>query len=284
MKKQIKIISLLLIMLFSLTSCGFFESTTNNNVTNKVVDVEDFTINDFEDAVEIAIEKAEASVISVTHTEGNMFGSTKSIGSAVVVKCQGKDSQGADTTDNISYYEYLAVTNRHVVVTNRNIITKSLLVYLGNDNTMISAKVIDYSEKEDLALISFTSEIYVPAASFADTTNLKRGSFVVAIGTPYDIVFDGSATFGIISYPLRYIEEEVFVLGGSSFQTCEVAYIQHDAAINSGNSGGGLFNMEGKLLGINTMKITSSSSNVIEGMGFSIPIYTVKEVFKEYLK
>jgi serine protease Do len=261
-----------------------FESITNNNVTNKVVEVEDFTINDFEDALEIAIEKAEASVISVVHSEGNMFGATKSIGSAVVVKTQGKDSTGADSTDNISYYEYLAVTNRHVVVTNRNLITKNLVVYLGDGTTLISASVVDYSTKDDLALVSFKSEIYIPAASFADTTNLKRGSFVVAIGTPYDIAFDGSATFGIISHPLRYVEEEVFVLGSTSYETCEVAYIQHDAAINSGNSGGGLFNMEGKLLGINTMKIISSSSNVIEGMGFSVPIYVVEEVFKEYLK
>lgn len=284
MKKQIKIVSLLLIMLFSLTSCSIFESTTNNNVTNKVVEVEDFTINDFEDALQIAIEKAEASVISVTHAEGSMLGSSRALGSAVVVKTQGKDSSGVDSTDNVAYYEYLAVTNRHVVVTSSNRITKNLLVYLGNDNKLISASVLDYSTKDDLALISFKSEIYIPAASFADTTNLKRGSFVVAIGTPYDIVFDGSATFGIISYPLRYVEEEVFVLGGSSNQTCEVAYIQHDAAINSGNSGGGLFNMEGKLLGINTMKIISSSSNFIEGMGFSIPIHVVKEVFKEYLK
>ena len=284
MKKQIKIVSLLLIMLFSLTSCSIFESTTNNNVTNKVVEVEDFTINDFEDALQIAIEKAEASVISVTHAEGSMFGSSRALGSAVVVKTQGKDSSGVDSTDNVAYYEYLAVTNRHVVVTSSNRITKNLLVYLGNDNKLISASVLDYSTKDDLALISFKSEIYIPAVLFADTTNLKRGSFVVAIGTPYDIVFDGSATFGIISYPLRYVEEEVFVLGGSSNQTCEVAYIQHDAAINSGNSGGGLFNMEGKLLGINTMKIISSSSNFIEGMGFSIPIHVVKEVFKEYLK
>ena len=284
MKKQIKIVSLLLIMLFSLTSCSIFESTTNNNVTNKVVEVEDFTINDFEDALQIAIEKAEASVISVTHAEGSMFGSSRALGSAVVVKTQGKDSSGVDSTDNVAYYEYLAVTNRHVVVTSSNRITKNLLVYLGNDNKLISASVLDYSTKDDLALISFKSEIYIPAASFADTTNLKRGSFVVAIGTPYDIVFDGSATFGIISYPLRYVEEEVFVLGGSSNQTCEVAYIQHDAAINSGNSGGGLFNMECKLLVINTMKIISSSSNFIEGMGFSIPIHVVEEVFKEYLK
>ena len=284
MKKQIKIISLLLIMLFSLTGCSLFESITNNNVTNKVVEVEDFTINDFEDALQIAIEKAEASVISVTHAEGSMFGSSRALGSAVVVKTQGKDLSGVDSTDNVAYYEYLAVTNRHVVVTSSNMITKNLLVYLGNNNKLVQASVIDYSTKDDLALISFKSEIYIPAASFADTTNLKRGSFVVAIGTPYDIVFDGSATFGIISYPLRYVEEEVFVLGGTSYETCAVAYIQHDAAINSGNSGGGLFNMEGKLLGINTMKIISSSSNVIEGMGFSIPIHTVKEVFKEYLK
>lgn len=283
MTRLIKKVTLLVIMLFALTSCSFFDTNTTNNVTNKVVDVEDFTITDFEDAVQIAIEKAEASVISVTHTEGSFLGSTKSLGSAVVLKRQGKNAAGENVEGKVAYYEYLAVTNRHVVATSKNTITNNLLVYVGNDKTMISSEVVAYSDKEDLALISFKSSIYIPVATLADTTNLKRGSFVVAIGTPYDIEFSGTTTFGIVSYPLRYLEEEVFVLGRDSYQTCEVGYIQHDASINSGNSGGGLFDMEGNLLGINTMKIQSSTNNTVEGMGFSIPTHTIKEIFKEYL-
>lgn len=283
MKKHLKVLPLLLILLL-LTSCGFFQNETVNNVTNKVVTVEDFTINDFQSALQIAIEKSEASVITVVQTRNNMLSSPVSLGSAVVVKCQPKDSKGNDTEDNISYYEYLAVTNRHVVVTSSNYITNNLVAYVGSDNKLITTKVVSYSDKEDLALISFSSSIYIPAAKLADTTSLKRGSFVVAIGTPYDIGFDGTATFGIISYPLRYVEEDVFVLGSTSYQTCEVAYIQHDAAINPGNSGGGLFDIEGNLLGINTMKIQSSTSNIIENMGFSIPTHIVVEIFKEYLE
>ena len=282
MKKHLKVLSLLLILLL-LTSCGFFQNETVNNVTNKVVTVEDFTINDFQSALQIAIEKSEASVITVVQTRNNMLSTPVSLGSAVVVKCQPKDSKGNDTEDNISYYEYLAVTNRHVVVTSSNYITNNLVAYVGSDNKLITTKVVSYSDKEDLALISFSSSIYIPAAKLADTTSLKRGSFVVAIGTPYDIGFDGTATLGIISYPLRYVEEDVFVLGSTSYQTCEVAYIQHDAAINPGNSGGGLFDIEGNLLGINTMKIQSSASNIIESMGFSIPTHIVVEIFKEYL-
>lgn len=284
MKKQIKVFALLLIMLLLLSSCSFFENRTINNVTNKVVDVEDFTINDFQTALQTAIEKAEASVITVTRTDGNILSSATALGSAVVIKCTPKDSNGKDTVDNISYYEYLAVTNRHVVVTNKNTITKNLVAYVGGNNNLITSKVVAYSETDDLALISFMSSIYIPQASVADTTTIKRGSFVVAIGTPYDIGFNGSTTFGIVSYPLRYLEEDVFVLGSNSYQTCEVAYIQHDATINVGNSGGGLFDIEGKLVGINTMKIQSSSSNIIEGMGFSIPTHIVLEVFEEYLK
>ena len=149
--------------------------------------------------------------------------------------------------------------------------------------TLISASVVEYSTKDDLALVSFKSEIYIPAASFADTTNLKRGSFVVAIGTPYDIVFDGSATFGIISHPLRYVEEEVFVLGSTSYETCEVAYIQHDAAINSGNSGGGLFDIYGRLIGINTWKISSSFDEDFVGLNFAIPSSEIINRFSKYL-
>lgn len=274
-------------LLVTLTSCSFWNdiSETNNNITNKVINVEDFTIGDFQTALQIAIEKAEASAIAIVHTEGGWLGST-SLGSGVVLKRTAvlKDDTKGEVAGNITKYEYLVVTNRHVVVTAKNTISNTLKVYVGNGDQVENAKCIAYSSKEDLALLSFSSTTYIPLATIQDTTNLKKGTFVIAIGSPYSLDYYGSATFGIVSYPLRYLEDEGFVLGRNPYGVVENVYIQHDAAINSGNSGGGLFNIEGKLLGLNTQKLQSDYTDVIEGMGFSIPSHIILEVFKDYLK
>lgn len=285
MNKKLHVFSLLIILLFSLSSCSIFDENVTNNITNKVVEVKDFTINDFQDALIVAIEKAEASVISIVHTEGGWLGSS-SLGSGVVVKRKAilKDASLGEVSGNIEGYEYYAVTNRHVVVTSRNTISTSLKVYYGNSQQMTDAVCEAYSTNEDLALIYFTTSTYIPVASFADTTKLKKGTFVVAIGSPHSLDYYATSTFGIVSYPLRYLEDDVFVLGRNPYKTVKNAYIQHDAAINSGNSGGGLFDIEGKLLGLNTLKIQSDYDNIIEGMGFSIPTHVIEEVFKEYLK
>ncbi len=168
-----------------------------------------------------------------------------------------------------------------MISTSKKTISKNLKVYVGNGDRVETATCLAYSNKEDLALITFNSTIYMSEASLAETTNLKKGTFVVAIGSPNSLDYYGTSTFGIISYPLRYLEDEAF--GYSSQTIISNAYIQHDAAINSGNSGGGLFNIEGKLLGINTQKIQSSEDDIIEGMGFSIPTHIILEVFKDYL-
>ncbi len=288
-KRKLYILIFLLVFLFGLTSCGLLfeslEQETTNNITNKVVEVDDFTIGDFQTALQTAIEKAEASAISIVHTEGGWLGST-SLGSGVVIKRKAiliDDSIG-EVDGNINGYEYYAVTNRHVVLTSRNSISTVLKVYFGNGNQVTSANCIAYSNKEDLALITFTTPTYIPVASFGDTTKLKKGTFVVAIGSPHSLDYYGSATFGIVSYPLRYLEDEAFVLGRNPYGTVTNAYIQHDAAINAGNSGGGLFDIEGKLIGLNTQKLQSDYEDIVENMGFSIPVHIIKEVFKEYLK
>lgn len=276
------------LLLFSLSGCNLlfdsFDKTTNNNIVNKVVEVEDFTIGDFQTAVCTAIEKAEKSVISIVHTEGGWLGST-SLGSGVVVKRKAilKDQNKGEVDGNINGYEYYAITNRHVIVTDNYRISTSLKVYCGKGDEVVNATVEAYSNKEDLALIYFTTPTYLPVASLADTTNIKKGTFAIAIGSPYSLEYYGSATLGIVSYPIRYLEDEVFVLGRRPNSTVSNAYIQHDAAINSGNSGGGLFDIEGKLIGINTQKLQSDYDVVIEGMGFSIPTHIIKEVFKDYL-
>lgn len=288
LKTKILFIVISMLLLINLTSCslllGNLEKETNNNITNKVVEVEDFTITDFEMALQTAIEKAEESVISIVQTEGGWIGSA-SLGSGVVVKRKAilKDETKGEVTGNILEYKYYAVTNRHVVETSNYRISSSLKVYLGNGNQVVNAVCEKYAEKEDLALIYFTSSTYIPIASLADTTKLKKGSFAIAIGSPHSLEYYASATFGIISFPVRYLEDYKFILGRKPFELIENVYIQHDAAINAGNSGGGLFNIEGKLIGINTQKLQSDYDSNVEGMGFSIPTHIIKEVFKDYL-
>ncbi|MBQ8293705.1 MAG: trypsin-like peptidase domain-containing protein [Bacilli bacterium] len=284
--KKLQSFILVVIMLFGLSSCGLFsyEGETINNITNKVTEVDDFTINDFQTALQTAIEKAEASAIAIVHTEGGWMGST-SLGSGVVLKREAvlEDESLGEKEGNIISYTYTAVTNRHVVLTTRNTFSTNLKVYVGDGDKVETATCIAYSSKEDLALVTFNSTIYIPEASLGDTTTLKKGTFVVAIGSPYSLEYYGTATLGIVSYPLRYLEDDAFILGREPQGTVTNAYIQHDAAINSGNSGGGLFDIEGKLLGINTQKIQSSAGDIVENMGFSIPIHVILEVFKDYL-
>jgi len=111
------------------------------------------------------------------------------------------------------------------------------------------------------------------------TSNLPVGSTVVAIGNPSGEVLANTVTQGIVSALER---SEV----SSSNTTRNVDYIQHDAAINSGNSGGGLFNYKGELIGINTLKYGGSaySSVSVEGLGFAIPIDTAYPIAMQLIE
>ena len=122
-----------------------------------------------------------------------------------------------------------------------------------------------------------TFEIYVPSVILGDSEELNKGSFVIAIGSPYGLDFFNTCSFGIVSHNKRILEEE----HGST--TYSIEYIQHDASINPGNSGGALVNMRGELVGINTMKIEFDGEST-EGMGFAIPVNVLKEFIKNYEK
>jgi serine protease Do len=91
----------------------------------------------------------------------------------------------------------------------------------------------------------------------------KQGEIILAVGNPNGYSYFGSITMGIISGLDRY-----FDIDGDKVKDMFVNYIQHDAAINSGNSGGALFNLKGEVIGINVIKIAATE---IEGMGFAIP-------------
>jgi serine protease Do len=131
---------------------------------------------------------------------------------------------------------------------------------------------LGYDDKVDLAVIAFEHTKYIQPVEFADSNLVQRGNFAIAIGNPNGYEFYGSATFGIVSFPKRYMSDDTDDDGISDWDS---EYIQHDVAINPGNSGGALINIEGKLIGINTLKLVSEDT---DNMGFAIPSNLVQEL------
>lgn len=259
MKKinKIFIITLLMLLIF-LTSCSGGKTYINEVVTQNVDYKENITVYDIEDALVQATNKAETCVIGVE----SMSRLTKGFGSGVIIKLE-QLSLG---------YKYYVVTNFHVISSN-NKVNSTINVYLGEYKETLSATCINYDKNKDIAIITFTSPRLLTVASIGDSTTLQKSRFVIAIGNPYDLTtYYNSVSVGNVSYTNRECLEDN---GATNY------YIQHTAPINSGNSGGGLFDIYGNLVGINTWKYATEE---IEGMGFAIPIHIVKLEYPEYFK
>ena len=155
------------------------------------------------------------------------------------------------------------VTNNHVVEE-----AETIKITLSNDE-VYSAEVIGLDPRMDLALLKINPEIDLPYVSFGDSENSKVGEWVVAIGNPFGL--GGTVTAGIISALGRNI-------GSGPYDH----FIQTDAPINKGNSGGPLFNMNGEVIGVNTMIYSQTGGSV--GIGFSIPSDLVKPVIDQLKK
>ena len=135
-----------------------------------------------------------------------------------------------------------------------------------NNGKEYKAKIVNYDANADLAMIRLQEKVDVPGvATLGDSDLLQAGQEVIAIGNPLGKEFVGTVTKGIISASSRELQNQ----DGSTS-----VYIQTDAAINPGNSGGPLINANGEVIGINSAKISETG---VEGIGFSIPINTVKE-------
>lgn len=145
------------------------------------------------------------------------------------------------------------VTNHHVVKNAR-----SIRCVLSN-KSQVDAVVIGSDKDTDIALLKLDTKDELKFAEFGDSSKTEEGQFVMAMGSPFG--FSRSISFGIISYTKRYLEYGPYNL-----------WIQTDAAINPGNSGGPLVDIEGKIIGINTL----GGSNI----GFSIHSNKVKEVIE----
>ncbi|MFC6463475.1 S1C family serine protease [Marinilactibacillus sp. GCM10026970] len=152
------------------------------------------------------------------------------------------------------------------VFTNNHVIDGSDAVdVLLKDGTRVQAEVIGADVWTDLAVLSISSEDISSVAEFGDSNNLKVGEPAVAIGSPLGTDFASSVTSGIVSAVERSVPVDT---DGDGTYDWEMTAIQTDAAINPGNSGGPLVNIAGQVIGINSMKISTST---VEGMGFAIP-------------
>ncbi len=189
-----------------------------------------------------------SSVIGISNYDTT--GSLQSIGSGVIYKHTGT--------------MYYVVTNHHVIEDDATTdgITVDARIRL-SDGTEIAASIEGYDETTDLAVLTFVSDLDLTVSSFGDSDDLATGSVVLAVGNPDGYDFFGSVTMGIVSGTRRYFDTD-----NDDVKDMFVGYIQHDASINAGNSGGALFDLDGNIVGINVIKIASTE---IEGMGFAIP-------------
>ncbi len=196
-----------------------------------------------------AVEKAADAVIGITNIQGSSFFNEETeagTGSGVIYK---KENGKA-----------LIVTNNHVVE------GASTLEVTLTDGTKTEAKLLGSDVWTDLAVIQIDDKGVDTVAQFGNSDKLKSGEPVIAIGNPLGLNFSGSVTQGIISGLNRTIPIDV---NSDGIEDWNAEVIQTDAAINPGNSGGALVNINGQVIGINSMKIAESS---VEGIGLSIPI------------
>ena len=149
------------------------------------------------------------------------------------------------------------VDAKGTIVTNFHVVSKadSITVTMA-DGTKLPAKMLGGDEKTDLAVLKVESDKALPFVTFGDASKVRVGQAVMAVGNPFGL--GGTVTTGIVSARGRDIQSGPFD-----------DYIQTDAAINRGNSGGPLFNMDGNVIGINTAIYSPSGGSI--GLGFAIP-------------
>lgn len=163
--------------------------------------------------------------------------------------------------------------NKKYVLTNNHVIkdAQELTIHYSS-GVEYKATLVGADSRKDLAILVFETEKNIPIAKLGDSDNIFIGDWAIAIGSP--LGYESTVTVGIIS-----------AIGRSSLNTGMKAdftdYIQTDAAINKGNSGGALVNIDGEIIGINTWIVSQTGGSI--GLGFSIPINNAKKVIRDLI-
>jgi len=205
--------------------------------------------------------------VTYTTTSTSLFGfgmpttsEATATGSGIIISEDGyivTNNHVIDTSSSSSSYSYYNISD-----------ATSVKVKLYGSDELYDAKIVGKDSQTDLAVLKIDKK-GLTAAEFADSDAATVGEFAMAVGSPLGL--DTTVTTGIISAVNREVEAD-----GTTY-VC----IQTDAAINSGNSGGALVNGDGKVIGINTLKLSGSG---VEGIGFAIPINSTHTVIDELIE
>ncbi len=178
--------------------------------------------------------------------------------------------QGGQTKAQVGTGSGVIISEDGYIVTNNHVISgASELEITLNDNRSFKAKLIGTDEKMDIALLKIDSKEKLPFAVFADSDAINVGEWVLAVGNPYNLT--STVTAGIVSAKARNLSD-----------TGIQSFIQTDAAVNPGNSGGALVNTRGELIGINTMISSTTGSYV--GYSFAVPSNMARKIVEDIMK
>lgn len=182
---------------------------------------------------------------------------------------QGGQGQGENRTPRraSSLGSGFVIDPSGLVVTNNHVIAEAEEIHVVfNDGARIKAEVVGRDPKTDIALLQIKPDKPLKAVNFGDSDKVRLGEWVIAIGNPFSL--GGSVSAGIVSARNRDIQSGPYD-----------NYIQTDAAINRGNSGGPLFNLNGDVIGVNTAIISPSGGSI--GIGFAVPSKVVMGVIEQ---
>ena len=157
------------------------------------------------------------------------------------------------------------ITNYHVIENSSEVIVTT------NDNKEYEAEIIGFDEVTDIAVLKIKSDINLDYIFFGDSDSTLIGEWVLAVGNPYNL--NSTVTAGIVSSKSRDLNE---------YDQKNQSFIQTDAAVNFGNSGGALVNIQGELIGINTL-IQSMTGGYV-GYSFAVPSNTVRKIFEDIIE
>lgn len=255
-------------------------SPLTSNVSSKITSeykntgtVDQISLTKYSDTAVYAANKVLPSIVGIEVTYNitsslsnfySLFGNSspttstaKASGSGIIISKDGyilTNNHVVSSSSEGSYYEISEATE--------------VKVKLHNSNTEYNAKIVGKDSQTDLAVLKIDADNLI-AAEFADSSSLKVGEFAMAVGNPLNL--GTTITCGVISAVSREVSDS----DGNKHNA-----IQTDAAINSGNSGGALVNSEGKVIGVNTLKVSSTG---VEGIGFAIPINSTIDVTKDLI-
>ena len=199
----------------------------------------------------------------------------------------GGSSSSETSTSEGSGVIYKKDGNTAFVVTNNHVISgASKVEVLLSSGKKVKASVVGHDSVSDLAVLKIDASNVKQVATFGNSDNINVGETALAIGSPLGSEYATSLTQGIISAKKRTID----VTDSNGTSTGQATVIQTDAAINPGNSGGPLINLAGQVIGINSMKLSSTGSSVsssstsVEGMGFAIPSNEVVSIINQLVQ